>query len=70
MPGRPLRPTGLLANLQETRATRVFLIECNDDHGDILGETIREIKQPKYRRAVLSLNSGANPYVSVSINRQ
>ena len=43
MPGQPQRQPGLLANLQAARAT-IFLIERNDNHSDILGETAREIK--------------------------
>ena len=37
------RQPGLLANLQVARAA-IFLIEHNDNHSDILGETAREIK--------------------------
>ena len=43
MPGQPQRQPGLLANLQAARAA-IFLIEHNDNHSDILGETAREIK--------------------------
>jgi hypothetical protein len=43
MPGQPRRQPGLLANLQAARAT-IFLIEHDDNHSDILGETTLEIK--------------------------
>ena len=43
MPGQPQRQPGLLANLQAARA-KIFLIECNDDHRDILGAATCEIK--------------------------
>jgi hypothetical protein len=43
MPGQPRRQPGLLANLQAARAA-IFLIERNDNHRNILGETAREIK--------------------------
>ena len=41
------RQPGLLADLQEVRATTIFLIKRNDNHSDILGETTREIKLSK-----------------------
>jgi hypothetical protein len=47
MPGQPPRRPGLLADLQEARATAIFLIERNDNHSDILGAMIGEIKLPK-----------------------
>jgi hypothetical protein len=40
------RPAGLLANLQAARAA-ICLIERNDNHTVILGDTIREIKLAK-----------------------
>jgi hypothetical protein len=40
------KPAGLLANLQVARAA-ICLVERNDNHTDILGETIHEIKLAK-----------------------
>jgi hypothetical protein len=41
-----LRRSGLLADLQEARAT-ILLIKRNDNHSDLLGEITREIKLSK-----------------------
>jgi hypothetical protein len=38
------RQPGLLANLQEARATKQLLIKRNIGHDSIVGETTREIK--------------------------
>jgi hypothetical protein len=47
MPGRPPRRPGLLADLQEARATTIHLMERYDNHVDILGVIAGEIKPPK-----------------------
>jgi hypothetical protein len=43
-PGSHQRQPGLLANLQEARATKQLLIKRNIGHESILGEATREIK--------------------------
>ena len=47
MPGQPLRRPGLIADLQEARATTIFLIERNDNHSYILGAITGKIKRSK-----------------------
>ena len=41
------RRPGLLADLQEARATTICLIERNDNHSDILGAITGKIKRSK-----------------------
>jgi hypothetical protein len=48
------RPAGLLADLQMARAA-IFLVERNDNHTDILGETNLRNQAAEVARAVLSL---------------
>ena len=47
MPGQPLRRPGLIADLQEARATTIFLIERSDNHSDTLGAITGKIKRSK-----------------------
>jgi len=55
------RPPGLLADLQETRAKKPFLIRRKDNHEVIVGETVYEIKCSVGVRAVLSLQLHRRP---------
>ena len=51
------RPPGLLANLQESRATEQVMIKRNNGHAPIFGATIHEVKPCRLSAAYLSLSS-------------